>query len=127
MALENDPGCLAAQVALADLYMHDAASAPNAIAAHQQLLRLEPTRLESIHALFRLWEGLKQTDKAFCAAGLLRFMRAANEAELAFHQDACQRMDAASPRPLSDLQLEGLIHPGAKNPMLEVLRAVGDQ
>jgi tetratricopeptide (TPR) repeat protein len=127
MALETDPGCISAHVALADLYMHDAASAPNAIEAHRELLRLEPTRVESIHALFRLWEGLKQSDKAFCAAGLLRFMRAANEAELAFHQEACNRMEAGSPRPLSDSQLEGLIHPSAKGPMLEVLRAIGDQ
>src|SRR5216683_659524 len=91
VALQQDPACLPARIALADLYMHDAASAPNAIEAHRHLIALEPTRVESIHALFRLWQGLKQSDKAFCAAGLLRFMRAANEAELAFHQDARDR------------------------------------
>ncbi len=127
VALQQDPACLPARIALADLYMHDAASAPNAIEAHRHLIALEPTRVESIHALFRLWQGLKQSDKAFCAAGLLRFMRAANEAELAFHQDASSRVEAGSPRPLSDSQLEGLIHPTAKGPMLEVIRAIGDQ
>lgn len=127
LALQQDPACIPAQVALADLYMHDAASAPNAIEAHRRLLALEPTRVESIHALFRLWQGLKQSDKAFCVAGLLRFMRAANEAEMAFHQDASSRAEAASPRPLSDAQLEALVHPNARGPMLEVIRAIGDQ
>jgi tetratricopeptide (TPR) repeat protein len=127
LALKGDPECVAAHAALADLYMRDAAAAPSAIDAHRQLLRLDPARVESIHALFRLWEGLRQSDKAFCAAGLLRFMRAANEAELAYHLNGCRRVEAASLQALSDSQLDDLIHPSAKGPILEVLRAIGDQ
>ena len=126
-ALERDPTCLPAHIALADVYMHDAASAPNAIEAHRQLLRVDPCRAESVHSLFRLWEGLKQSDKAFCAAGLLRFMRAANEAEVGYYSNACNRLANASVEPLSDHQLDTLLHPNARGPLLEVLLAIGDQ
>src|SRR5262249_49882047 len=81
LAVESDPTCLEASVALAELYMHDAAAAPDAIEAHRRVLRLEPTRAESLHALFRLWHGLKQQDRAFCAAAVLRFLGSANDAE----------------------------------------------
>ena len=125
-ALERDPACLEAGVALAELYMHDAAAAPDAIEAHRRVLRLEPTRAESLHALFRLWHGLKQTDRAFCAAAVLRFLGSANEAELAYHKSACNRLEKAV-SPLSLGQLNALCRADAKGPILDVLRAVGDQ
>ena len=52
--------------------MRDAAASQLAIEEHRQLLKLEPTRVESLHALFRLWEGTRQNDKAFCAAAVLQ-------------------------------------------------------
>ncbi|HEX4802851.1 MAG TPA: tetratricopeptide repeat protein, partial [Myxococcaceae bacterium] len=127
LALESDPTCLEAGVALAELYMHDAAAAPDAIEAHRRVLRLEPTRAESLHALFRLWHGLKQTDRAFCAAAVLRFLGSANDAELAYHKSGSSRLERAEPRPLSPGQLNGLCHADAKGPILDVLRAIGDQ
>ena len=126
-AVERDPACLEAGVALAELYMHDAAAAPDAIEAHRRVLRLQPTRAESLHALFRLWHGLKQQDRAFCAAAVLRFLGFANDAELAHHKIGCSRLERAEPRPLSPGQLNGLCHADAKGAILDVLRAIGDQ
>jgi tetratricopeptide (TPR) repeat protein len=127
LALERDPACLVAHVALADTYMRDAAAAPNAIEAHRQLLRLDPTRAESLHALFRLWEGLGQLDRAYCAASALRFQRAANDAETRFYLNASARSDAVAVQCLEDAQLEAMLHPDARGPLLDVVSAIGDQ
>src|SRR5262249_52122843 len=127
LALDRNPACLEAGVALAELYMHDAAAAPDAIDAHRRVLRLEPTRTERLHALFRLWHGLRQTDRAFCAAAVLRYFGAANEAELAYHQSGCSRLERAASQPLSHGQLDGLCHTDARGAILDVLRAIGDQ
>jgi len=127
-AIDRDPACMPAHLALADLYMHDAAAAPNAIDEHRQLLRLDPTRLESVHALFRLWHGLRQHDKAFCAAGLLQFLRfAGNQPALQFHAESRNRLPQEFRGRLNAEDVAMLVHPQARNPLLDVLRAIGDQ
>jgi tetratricopeptide (TPR) repeat protein len=126
-AIDRDPACMPARVALADLYMRDAASAPNAIDAHRQLWRLDPTRIESIQALFRLWHGLRQLDKAFCAAGLLQFFRAAGEPATAFYAEARNRLPQQLPGHLAPEEVRLLVHARARNPLLDVLLAIGDQ
>ncbi|MBI3183805.1 MAG: tetratricopeptide repeat protein [Myxococcales bacterium] len=126
-ALEMDPECVPAHAALADLYMRDAAAAPMAIEEHRALLRLDPTRVESLHALFRLWEGLKHSDKAFCAAGMLHYLKAANEAETAFYSEAKNRIPQDCPNGLTPIDIDNLMHPGARNVLVEIFRAIGDQ
>ncbi|MFZ5468467.1 MAG: tetratricopeptide repeat protein [Myxococcota bacterium] len=126
-AVELDPACVPAHAALAELYLRDAATAPQAIEEHRTLLRLEPTQLESLHALFRLWESQGQKDKAFCAAGVLTFFRAANDAETAFWADGRSRQPAETHQRLLPSDVEALLHPSARNPLVEVFRAIGDQ
>src|SRR5262249_28679380 len=92
LATEKDPASVSAHAALAELYMRDAAAARQAIEEHRTLLRIDPTRLDSLHALFRLWESQRQVDRAFCAAGILQFFRAANEVESAFYQEQKNRL-----------------------------------
>jgi tetratricopeptide (TPR) repeat protein len=127
--VEQDATCVPARAALAELYMRDPATTSMAIEEHRQLLKLEPTRVESLHALFNLWHGLKQLDKAFCAAAALHFLRSANEVEVAFFTEARSRL----PQETQDKQLTladvdaGLMHPGARGPLVEVMRAIGDQ
>jgi len=115
-------------VALANLYMRDAASVQLAIEEHRHLLRLEPARVDSLHALFRLWEGTRQLDKAFCAAAVLNFLRSANEVEMAFYTEARTRLpqDTQERLTLADVDA-GLMHASARGPLLEVMRSVGDQ
>jgi tetratricopeptide (TPR) repeat protein len=126
--VDADASNVPARAALASLYMRDAASAQLAIEEHRQLLRLEPTRVESLHALFRLWEDTRQLDKAFCAAAVLQFLRSANEAEVAFYTESRPRLpqDTQERLTLADVDA-GLTHPLARGPLLDVMRAVGDQ
>ena len=63
-----------------------------AIEEHRTLVKLEAPRPQSIHELFRLWESVRQTDKAFCAASILTFLKATNEAEAALYAEARGRI-----------------------------------
>lgn len=126
--VDGDATHVQARAALANLYMRDAAASQLAIEEHRQLLRLEPTRVESLHALFRLWEGLKQNDKAFCAAAVLSFLRSANEVEGAFYTEMRSRLPMETQERLTMADVDaGLMHPSSRGPLVEVLRAVGDQ
>ncbi|HZA49852.1 MAG TPA: Adventurous gliding motility protein K, partial [Myxococcaceae bacterium] len=126
--VERDPINASAHAALAALYTRDGATTPLAIEHHRQLLRLEPTRVDSLHALFRLWEGVRQNDKAFCAGGALAFFRGANEAEAAFYNEAKNRVPTEVPVRLQATDIDALMHPRLRNsPVLEVIRAIGDQ
>ncbi len=126
--VDLDPGNVTAHAALASLFMSDAAAAPMAVEEHRQLLRLEPARIDSLHALFRLWESQKQVDKAFCAAGVLQFFRAANDVEAAFYTEARNRLPQETSTQLQPADLDTLVPPLLRNnPVLAVMRAIGDQ
>ncbi|MBZ4421502.1 Adventurous gliding motility protein K [Myxococcus sp. RHSTA-1-4] len=126
--VDSDGTNLAARAALAELYARDTTSVPMAIEEHRQLLRQDPTRVDSLHALFKLWVGLKQNDKAFCAASVLQFLRSANEVEMAFYTEGRTKLAQEAREALTSTDVDSvLLHPGARGPMLEVLRAVGDQ
>jgi tetratricopeptide (TPR) repeat protein len=126
--VDSDGTNLTARAALAELYARDTTSVPMAIEEHRQILRQDPTRVDSVHALFKLWEGMKQLDKAFCAASVLQFMRSTNEVEMAFYTEARTRLAQEVREPLGSTDVDAvLMHPAARGPMLEVLRAVGDQ
>jgi tetratricopeptide (TPR) repeat protein len=126
--VEKDPSNAAAHAALAGLYMGDAAAAPLAIEEHRHLLKLEPARVESVQALFKLWAGIKQSDKAFCAAGVLHFFRSAREAEVAFYAEGRNRLPQEPANRLLPPEVDLVMHPKLRNsPLVEVLRAIGDQ
>ncbi|HET9449646.1 MAG TPA: tetratricopeptide repeat protein, partial [Aggregicoccus sp.] len=126
--LEASPAHVPARAALAELYLRDAAAAPLAVEEHRQLLRVEAGRVESLHALFRLWAAQQLQDKAFCAAAVLQFLRSANEAEQAFYTEGKARLPAEPQGRLGAPDVEAaLLHPAARGAVLETLRAVGDQ
>lgn len=124
---ELDPAHTAAHVALAELFSRDTASISMAIETHRTLLRHEPTRVESLRALFRMWESLKQLDKAFCAASLLVFLKVANEIELAFYIEGRNRLPSEFRNALGPPDLMLVHHPTSRGALTDVLRAVGDQ
>ena len=125
--IELDPHNIAAHAALAELYGRDSASIGLAIEAHRNLLTLEPARVDSLHALFRMWESLRQLDKAFCVAGELVFLKSANDAETAFFSEGRNRLPTDFRGGLGTADLDELHHPGARGPVMDVLRAIGDQ
>ncbi|MEW5739040.1 MAG: tetratricopeptide repeat protein [Myxococcota bacterium] len=125
--LDLDPSHVPALVALADIYSRDTASMALAIETHRNLLKLEPTRVDSLHALFRMWESMRQLDKAFCAAALLAFLKGANDTETAFYAEGRNRLGNDFRGTLAPADLTSLHHPAARHPVVDVLRAVGDQ
>jgi hypothetical protein len=125
--VEQDPYNVAAHLSLADLYMRDAAAGPLAIQEHLHVVRLDPAKVDSLHALFRLWDGLRQADKAFCAAGVLHFLKATNDVEISSYNDARNRLPPERPDGLQQADVDLLMHPAARTALTEVLRAVGDQ
>lgn len=126
-ALSLDPECAPAHAGLAELFARDAASTPMAIEAHRVLMRIDPTRVDTLHALFKLFEGQKQTDRAFCAASVLHFLKAANEVEALFFAEAKNRLPQDPAQRLAAPDVDVLLHPSARGPLIEVLRAIGDQ
>src|SRR5207237_8904526 len=87
-----EPNNPSAHVALADLFTNAPGAHAMAVESHRQLLRLDPLRVESWHTLFRIWESHRQLDKAFCAAGVLGFLRRTNDVEGAFYTEAKNRL-----------------------------------
>jgi hypothetical protein len=98
-----------------------------AIESHRQLLKLDPLRIESWHTLFRIWESHRQLDKAFCAAGVLGFLRRTNDVEGAFLTEGKNRLPAETAQVLQPQEIELLHLPVCRNPVLQVFRAMGDQ
>ncbi|MCE9671397.1 Adventurous gliding motility protein K [Myxococcus stipitatus] len=126
--VDGDGANLTARAALAGLYARDNSSVPLAIEEHRQILRQDPTRVDSLHALFKLWEAQKQLDKAFCVASILQFLRSANEVEMAFYTEGRSRLSTEPKEGLTSTDVDAvLMHPAARGPLLEVLRAMGDQ
>jgi tetratricopeptide (TPR) repeat protein len=125
--LDADPANMPAHVALADLFTKDPASHAMAVESHRSLLRLDPLRVESWRTLFRLWESHRQLDRAFCAAGVLSFLRRANDVEGAFYTEGKNRLPAEANGTLAANELELLHHPATRNPVVFVMRAIGDQ
>ncbi len=125
--LELDPTQLPAWTAIAELYSRDSASTALAIEAHRNIIRLDPTRADSLHALFRLWESLRQIDKAFCAAALLVFLKQANDTEAAYFAEGRNRLSNDLKGSLQAADLLAMHPVPARNAMVDVLRAVGDQ
>ncbi len=99
-----------------------------AIEEHRQLLKLEPTRVESLHALFKLWEGHEAERQGLLRGGGAEFLRSANEVEVVFYNEAKARLPQEGAETLALADLDSvLLHPFARGPLLEVLRAMGDQ
>ncbi len=125
--LELDSTQVQAWAALAELYGRDTAQTALAVDAHRHILRLDPLRIDSLHALFKLWEGLRQTDKAFCAAALLVFLQQADDAENAYYQEGRGRLSNDVRGALTAADVASLHPAAARTPLADVLRAVGDQ
>ncbi|MHB8875350.1 MAG: hypothetical protein ACYC8T_16820 [Myxococcaceae bacterium] len=121
------PSDLAAHESPAPLLERDLSEARMSIEEHRARLRRLPTHAGSLHAVFRFWMKTNQNDKAYCAAGVLTFLGLANAAASAFYTEGCSRLAHETRVRLSPPDLEALVHPGARNPLVELLRAIGDQ
>jgi hypothetical protein len=74
-----------------------------------------------------MWESLRHIDKAFCAASLLVFLKQANETEAAFYSEGRNRLSNELKGSLQATDLVTLHPVAARSPIVDVMRAVGDQ
>ncbi len=128
LALELSPTDLAIHSALADLLTRDGSSPQAAVEQHRALLRLDPGRLESYHALYGLWLSSRQVDRAVCVGQVLTSLRALTDVEAASFEEAKARAPSETVEALAPQDVEGaLLHPLARGPLTELMRVVGDQ
>ena len=126
-ATELQPGFLEAHAALAALLEKDPGSLEQAAEAYRAVIAIDPTHVDSLHALFRIWEQARLLDRAFCAAAVLSFLQSGNDRETNLHFDWRGRLPADGRDKLSTDELALLQGPAASAPLVDVLRAAGEE
>ena len=126
-AVELDPGSLEARAALADMLSKDPGSADLAVDAHREVLALDPVRALSLETLYEIWDSQRMLDRSFCAAAASAFLNGGPPRAIHLHLDWRGRLPTEPHARVDAASLGLLLHPDARNPLTEVLRAVGDQ
>ncbi len=123
-ALESDPSQSEARIALAELY---AESDPAlAVEEHRRLLADDPPRVESWRALYSIFRAGKAHDRAFVAAGVLRFLQASAPAlDGAFYAENALHAPAGSSQALAPVEWLALRQPGDGGPLAELTQLCG--
>jgi tetratricopeptide (TPR) repeat protein len=123
-ALEVDPHHVEARAALADLY---ASTEPAlAIEEHRRFLADDPARLESWRAIFAISKAQKAHDRAFVAAGVLRFLGAADPAtDAAYYAENVRHAPTGTPSVIAPGEWFILRHAGDRGLLSELLSIVG--
>jgi tetratricopeptide (TPR) repeat protein len=86
MASRLKPEDLREHLILAELHA-ELGQGPQAITEYQSMLRLEPTKTDPYHKLYRLYAEEKLYDPAWCIAAALAFLRQADEDEQRYFED----------------------------------------
>jgi tetratricopeptide (TPR) repeat protein len=124
-AVEADPGHGEARAALADLY----ASIDPALAVeeHRRFLAEDPARHESWRALHEIFRVARAHDRAFVAAGVLRFLQASDTAaDGAYFAQIAPQAPSGTSQALAPSEWLALRHPAARGPLSDLLSLVGD-
>jgi len=126
-AVELDPGSVEARTALADMLSKDPGSVDLAVDAHREVLALDPTRLLSLETLYEIWDSQRLLDRSFCCAAASAFLSAGTPRAMHLHLDWRSRLPTEPHARVDRTSLDLLLHPDARNPLKDVLLAVGDQ
>jgi hypothetical protein len=116
-----------ARSALADMLSKDPGSADLAVDAHREVLALDPVRLLSLETLYEIWDSQRLLDRSFCCAAASAFLNAGPARAIHLHLDWRGRLPSEPHARFDRTSLDLLVHPDARNPLTDVLRAVGDQ
>jgi len=127
LAAELQPSSADVHAALAALLEKDPGSMEQAVEAHRAVARIDPGNVESLRALFRIWERDRRLDRAFCAASVLVFLRSATDRATNLNIDWRGRLPQDGTDRLGDEELALLHGAEASGPLVEVLRAIGDE
>src|SRR5262249_50177778 len=126
-AVERDPGSLEARAGLADMLSKDPGSADLAVDAHREVLAVDPVRPLSLETLYEIWDSQRMLDRSFCAAAVSAFLNGGPPRAIHLHLDWRGRLPTEPHARVDRESLGLLLHPDARNPLTDVLRAVGDQ
>ncbi|MBK6685137.1 MAG: tetratricopeptide repeat protein [Deltaproteobacteria bacterium] len=127
-ALELQPDNAQAIERLARLYAKNAESLPQAIDMHRRLLRIDPFRVDSLHEMHRMYERLRQHDKAFVIAELLVYLRAQQQDEYTYYYEHKSKVAPSASGELSRGDHERWVtHPMERGPIRDVLEVVGPE
>ncbi len=126
-ALDEDPQDLRSRIALAELMGRDPQTGAQAIDMHRSILQLTPFRLESLHALYKLFNGTRQLDKAIVVLNMLSFLRALTPGQEAVLNDSRARLPSEPSNSLTPEDLEqSLLHPATKGTLSALIALMGD-
>jgi len=125
--VELDPGSIEARAALADMLSKDPGSVDLAVDAHREVLALDPVRQSSLETLYEIWDSQRMLDRSFCAAAGSAFLNGGPPRAIHLHLDWRGRLPTEPHARVDAESLGLLLHPDARNPLTDVLRAVGDQ
>ncbi|TPV92869.1 MAG: tetratricopeptide repeat protein [Myxococcales bacterium FL481] len=129
VALQYNPDDTQKRVILAELYEQMLNEDPEQYAAdavrhHQMLIASEPYRTESYHAMYSIFKRADQTDKAFCIAAVLVFLKKANDEEARLYQKYRRTSFVQARQRLSeDAMRKHVLHPHA-DPYLTAILGV---
>jgi tetratricopeptide (TPR) repeat protein len=124
-ALAADPGCAEARRELAELC---AATDPAAaVEEYRRLLEADPASVSTWRALYRLFTATKAHDRAFVAAGALRFLGVADATTDALCYAECSlQAPGTTSQALGPAEWGALRHPAERNALSDVLALAGD-
>lgn len=96
-----------------------------AVEEHRKIFRMGRVRVPSLRALYKGWAQSRAHDRSFCAAEILSFLGAADDAEELFFTDNKKRVKKDSADQLNPGQITSWIaHPAQRNAVRDILVAV---
>lgn len=96
---------------LSELYEQSRDTYAQAVDAHRALLAADAERSASYHALYRLYRGLGDHDRAYWLCNLLRFRNELDQGELQYLDQVRQVAPKRPARPLDDRLWHLVLHP----------------
>lgn len=125
LALQAEPENMVAVERLAALYSKSPEMFPHAVEMHRRLLRVDPFRISSYHAMHQMFLRRGEHDKAFVVAEILVFLHGHQQDEELYYHEHKDKVAARPEKPLSAEDHERFVtHPaerGALRAMMEVL------
>jgi tetratricopeptide (TPR) repeat protein/serine/threonine protein kinase len=118
-AQRRDPSNRRRAEQLADLYASDPKRwFSKAVALHQQLLSMNPYRIESYQALRRLYTEARRPDESWCLCQALTVLKNADPDEEAFYRKHRSRKPAAAKEAITEEAWSKLVNHPDQDPLL---------
>lgn len=125
-ALEADPTCADALIALARINSNDPHVFAKALEAHDRLIHLTPFRVDSYREMRRMYEGLEQNDRMYVMCEILMFLRSQDADEEMFF---LEHRDQVPPHAASRLgerdHFDFVLHPQERTPARALFEILG--